>query len=320
MPLVHPPSHGPTAADEPCARVSVVMPFLDAERFIAESIESVLAQTYDAWELLLVDDGSCDTSPAIARAYAQAHPSRIRHFEHPGRANRGPSASRNLGFAHARGEYIALLDADDIWLPEKLAQQIPILDAHREVGALYGNTRYWFSWTGDAEDRAEDFLPELGVADATIMMPPELLTRCLAGTAAVPCTCSIVMRRAVVEAVGGFQEEFRYVFTDQAFYTKLLLTTPVYVSASCWDWYRRHPESACAITSQRGETDAKRLQYLRWTRDYLRTHGHDRGALGRVVHREIRRHERPRLHRLLSRVHHVWQRLRRVASLALTSS
>src|SRR5687768_6214760 len=95
--------------------VSVVIIFWNAERFIQESIKSVFAQTYPAWELLLVDDGSNDGSTAVARRYTEQHPERVRSLEHPGHANRGMSASRNLGIRYAHGAYIAFLDADDVW-------------------------------------------------------------------------------------------------------------------------------------------------------------------------------------------------------------
>ena len=77
--------------------VSVVIPVWNAERFLAEAIESVLAQTWPHWELLLADDGSTDRSAEIARSWESRHPGKIRCLEHPGRANRGESASRNLG-------------------------------------------------------------------------------------------------------------------------------------------------------------------------------------------------------------------------------
>src|SRR5215211_6343875 len=108
--------------------VSVVIPFLNAERFIQEAIESVFAQTYDNWELLLVDDGSNDGSTRIALEYAERNSGRVRYLQHPGHRNRGVSASRNLGISSARGEYIAFLDADDVWLPHKLEQQVEILN------------------------------------------------------------------------------------------------------------------------------------------------------------------------------------------------
>src|SRR5216684_3354263 len=96
---------------------SVIMIFLNAEKFIQEAIESVFAQGYDSWELLLVDDGSTDSSTVLALRYAEQYPVKVRYIEHEGHQNRGMSASRNLGIRHAQGEYLAFLDADDVWLP-----------------------------------------------------------------------------------------------------------------------------------------------------------------------------------------------------------
>src|SRR5688572_6006241 len=98
--------------------VSVVIIFLDAEEFIQEAIDSVFSQTYEMWELLLVDDGSKDSSSMIARRYAEEFPAKVRYLHHHGHQNLDMPASRNVGITAARGEYIAFLDADDIWLPQ----------------------------------------------------------------------------------------------------------------------------------------------------------------------------------------------------------
>ena len=99
--------------------VSVVLNFFNAEKFIREAIESVLAQTYNNWELLLVDDRSTDGSGQIALRYARKDAERVKYLTHKEREKIGRSASLNLGIRNARGEYIAFLDADDVWLPEE---------------------------------------------------------------------------------------------------------------------------------------------------------------------------------------------------------
>src|SRR5215208_3477198 len=114
-------------------RVSVITIFFNAEEFFAEAIESVLAQSYSDWELLLVDDGSTDRSTEIAQSYASLYPQRVRYLELAGHQNRGMSASRNLGISSARGALIAFLDADDIWLPYKLDEQVAILSSQPEA-------------------------------------------------------------------------------------------------------------------------------------------------------------------------------------------
>ena len=173
--------------------VSVVVPFLNAQPFMEESIESVRAPTYPDWELLLVDDGSRDGTSDIARAHALRDPERVRYFEHPGHARRGASAARNLGLHHARGQYIAFLDADDVWLPEKLASQIAIIEAHPEAAMVYNRTQYWHSWTGAAEDRPRDFV-ERARRGVRIRSSSHrgLLTLILRQQSPVPCMCSVL--------------------------------------------------------------------------------------------------------------------------------
>ena len=124
--------------------VSVVVPVYRAERFLDEAIASVRAQRYSEWELLLVDDGGDDGSAAIAKAHVARDPHRVRLLSHPNGENRGASASRNLAIRHARGTYVALLDADDVWLPEKLEAQVALMEANPDVGMLYGNSLYWY--------------------------------------------------------------------------------------------------------------------------------------------------------------------------------
>jgi glycosyltransferase involved in cell wall biosynthesis len=99
-----------TADDVP--RVSVIVPFLNRERFLSEAVESVLAQTYDNWELPLVNDGSTDASPDIVLENADRRPGRIVFLPHPNGAH-GPPLARNAGLRPA-GDYVALLDAEDV--------------------------------------------------------------------------------------------------------------------------------------------------------------------------------------------------------------
>ena len=120
--------------------VSVIIIFLNEQRFLSEAIESVLEQTCSNWELLLVDDGSTDASTGIARRYSECDAQRVRYLEHPSHTNRGMSASRNLGIQEARGEYVALLDADDVWLQDKLARQLEIMEQRPEAAMVYGAT------------------------------------------------------------------------------------------------------------------------------------------------------------------------------------
>jgi glycosyltransferase involved in cell wall biosynthesis len=297
-------------------RVSVIMPFLNLESYLEEAIESVVAQTCPCWELLLVDDGSTDGSSDIARAWAARIPERIRYLEFEGHVNRGASAARNLGLREARGEFIALLDGDDAWVPEKLEQQVKLLDDIPEAGAVYGRTLLWYSWAGSAPGRHRDTQYKLGVRPATLLPGTRLLTLSLQQRAPLPATCSIIMRREAVEHTGGFEESFRRVYTDQAFYAKLLLDTSIYVADACWDRYRQHRSSSIAVATHEGVVHAElphqaRYEYLRWLEQYLLTREVVDRGVWRALQRQLWLYRHPRLHIALSRARLLPDRVRR---------
>src|SRR5690606_23275791 len=119
--------------------------------------------------------------------------------------------------------YVAFLDSDDVWLPDTLAQQVELLEAHPSAAMVYGSTTYWHSWTGQPEDQRRDFVPRLGVPANALIEPPALVPLLLEGGGVVPCTCSFLARRQAVEAVGGFEPAFRTLHEDQVVYVKLCL-------------------------------------------------------------------------------------------------
>jgi glycosyltransferase involved in cell wall biosynthesis len=299
-PLESSPPHPLTRAP---AVVSVIMPFLDVAPFLGEAIESVRAQTYPRWELLLCDDGSTDGSSDIARRYAALDPSRIRHLTHPDGATHGASAARNLGIAAARGEVIALLDGDDVWFPPKLEEQLAILAERPDADALYGVTELRYSWTGAPEDAARDSRPPGGIPSNTLLAPRALLAGMLRRELLVPCTCSIVVRAGAVRRSGGFVDEFRHIYTDVAFYSRLSLVASVLYVERCWDRYRRHPTSAYSEVQRRGEGREARLRWLTWLDRYLDgTDARDDRELRVAVRASLRRVRHPRLFAVVDRV------------------
>jgi len=278
--------------------VSVIIIFFNAERFLDEAIESVFGQTYDAWELLLVDDGSTDGSTAIAQRYTDQHPGKVRYLEHTDHQNRGMSASRNLGIGNAQGAYIAFLDADDVWLSNKLDRQVAILDAQPEAAMVYGPAQWWYSWTGRAEDRLRDYIPEPGVQANALLEGPTLLTRFLRLSDIAPCPSSVLIRRNLVEQVGGFEDRFRGLYEDQVFFAKVCLSQPVFVSSECSARYRQHPNSNCSISQETAQHATGRLAFLRWLADYLSKDGVNNGVLRKALQREIWPYRHPNLDRI----------------------
>jgi len=260
--------------------ISVIIVFLNpVKAFFEEAIQSVFAQTYDNWELLLVDDGSNDFSTEIALRYTEQNLGKVLYLEHPGHQNRGMSASRNLGIRHAKGDYVALLDADDIWLPPKLEQQVAILEEQSEAAMVYSSTHVWYSWTGNPEDAQRDWEKGLGgFPPNTLVQPPTLLTLLLQRKVHTPGTCSVLMRRGLIEDVGGFEESFRNLYEDQAFFAKVFLKAPVFLQGGRWDRYRQHPENACSGGEKAGQyhpfkPHPARFTYLNWLEKYLEEQG-----------------------------------------------
>ena len=167
--------------------VSVVIPAYNAGRYIAKTIESVLAQSYSRYEVLVADDGSTDNTAEVAGRYGP--PVRLLT-----QANKGPAAARNLALRHATGDYIAFLDADDLWHPEKLATQVRFMEANPEIG-ICGTRRMDFQ-DGD-----------------TVSWPPlpnVIATHRIDGRTVIVknrfSTSTVMLRTSVLRQVGEFDE------------------------------------------------------------------------------------------------------------------
>jgi glycosyltransferase involved in cell wall biosynthesis len=295
----------------PEQEVSVVVIFKDEEAFLEQAIESVLAQTHGDWELLLVDDGSTDGSTAIARHYARQADGRVRYLEHPGHANLGMSAARNLGLSRAAGEFVSLLDADDELFPHALEEQVAILRAHPSAGMVYGPLEYWYGWTGLPEDEARDFVYPVGVPTDRIYEPPSLIALFIQDVAFAPS--GMLLRRSVVEQVGGFEQSFRDLYEDQVFAAKVCRATPVYVSGRCFYRYRQHADSCCITAAREGRLDDARQPFLRWLASYLEEEQLEGDDAWRLVRAELRREPWQRWARR-ARLGKAWNFARRVAA------
>jgi len=289
--------------------VSTIMIFFNEEKFIQEAIDSVFAQTYENWELLLVDDGSTDKSTEIARRCATQYPDKVRYLEHYGHENRGMSATRNLGLQNVQGEYIALLDADDIWLPQKLEKQVNILNTQPEVAMVFSPSKLWYSWTGNVEDSQRDFIEEASIETNTVIRPPKLLIWSTLKTKVFSAsTCSMLLRSEVFERLGGFENKFRGLYEDQAFLTKVYLHKPVMVISDCLDWYRQHPNSCVAINYKK--IKAERLVFLEWVEDYLSKQGVKDTDVWQALGEELWPYRHPKLSNLLETYRHFNKQLK----------
>lgn len=169
-------------------KVSVVIPVYNARDVIGETIETVLAQTWKDREIVVVDDGSSDGSGDIVRSFGE----RVRYVR---QENGGVARARNRGIAESTGEYVALLDHDDLWHPTKLDRQVAVLDGRPEVGMVVTDVAHL-----DREGKP------MGVIGAGYN-PSEAFAR-LFVRGFVPTPSAAMIRRSVLETVGGFDERF----------------------------------------------------------------------------------------------------------------
>jgi glycosyltransferase involved in cell wall biosynthesis len=170
--------------------VSVIIPTHNREDLIGETIQSVLDQTFTDFEILVVDNGSTD---ATCRVIEGIGDSRIHYYyqENTG----GPAGPRNTGIKKARGQYIAFLDSDDLWLKDKLALQVEILDSDPQVGLTYGSCNP-FGDRGDDLDQSVARLPsEVGMMFEKLFLSWNY----------IPCL-TVMTRRSILERIGGFDE------------------------------------------------------------------------------------------------------------------
>ncbi len=215
-----------TASKNP--QVSVIIPAYNGSRYIQQAIESVLTQTYQNWELIIIDDGSTDNTRQIVQQYGD----QLRYFY---QENQGVAAARNRGILEAKGEFIAFLDQDDWFLADKLAAQVAGFDAQPSLGIVHSGWQI-VNQTGAAIYDMELWhsLPDLSLADWLLWKPVFL--------------GAMMFRRSWLEFAGGFNCRYH-----QAPDVDLVLRLAVMGCESVWVnqktvFYRQHQDNASLNT------------------------------------------------------------------------
>jgi glycosyltransferase involved in cell wall biosynthesis len=253
--------------------VSIITPYLNAEEFLAEAIASVEKQSLGNWELLLVDDGSTDSSRQIADA-AGERDRRIRSLTRPSDRVAGAASARNCGIEEASGEYLTFLDADDLFLPEKLSTEISLMARFPDVGMTCGGTVWWHP---GQEDR--DWSDEIRSLRPDRYEPPVLLNLALLlQRAHVPSLCGVMVRREAVPTAAPFETSLS-LYEDQTLLLKVLADRPVYVGRHLTALYRQHPSSTSSTAGNVGEylrtgPHPARAKFLAWARTYFEERPH----------------------------------------------
>jgi glycosyltransferase involved in cell wall biosynthesis len=244
--------------------VAVIIPcYATPAHFLRAAIASVQAQSDPRWELVISLDAATPESAAVAREAGASDPARIRVIGPEGGKPTGLSATRNRGVAASEAPFLAFLDADDVIVPDKHAQQLALFEQHPTAAMMYGRPSYWWSWMGAEAGDCFDYQPPLGVPDGEVFPPPDLVARQISGHAMVPAPCDILVRRHALEAVRGFNEAFRTLYEDQVFFSRIGMRFPVLPVDALWAYYRQHPASMTRVaTAQEGI--AARRKFLNW--------------------------------------------------------
>lgn len=212
---------------------SVIIPAYNCGLYLAMAVHSALDQDYPNLEIIVVNDGSTDDTLDVLAQFG----ARIVVVNQP---NSGVAAARNLGMQTARGAFIALLDADDLWLPGKLRKQVDYLSAHPELGAVYCA---WREWRPDAQgvfsvpqlSRAEMEQQGIEAQDSGWLYNKLFLD-------SIIHTSTLLMRREIMQQVGAFDPALRR-GQDYDYWFRLARLAPIHKLRAVLSLYRIHPES-----------------------------------------------------------------------------
>lgn len=175
--------------------VDIIIPAYNAAKYLPDALDSVAAQEFDDWQIVLVDDGSTDNTAEVIAPYRERFGAKMTYVR---QTNRGLPAARNTAIRNSSSEYLALLDADDVWLPCRLAESVRALREHPNAGVAYGGITLI-----DSEGRpGQSFLGDEKNAN------PKIATEIYTREIHLPCP-TVTFRRRCVEQVGLFDESMR---------------------------------------------------------------------------------------------------------------
>ncbi|HXM42397.1 MAG TPA: glycosyltransferase family A protein [Bryobacteraceae bacterium] len=212
-------------------RASVVVPAYNAAAYLPYAIDSVLAQTYADWEIVIVDDGSIDHTRAMVDSYRLKLQDRLQYVY---QSNQGVSAARNSGIRAARGEFIALLDADDVWLPQRLERGVAALDADPAVGLVHAKVAR---------------IDTRGLVTGQLKVEPKYLSGSIARhiyTRRAHLICTTVMFRKSCLAAAGWFDEAMQTTEDRDLWFRIALRYKIAYIGEVLAYYRISPTSTTA--------------------------------------------------------------------------
>jgi glycosyltransferase involved in cell wall biosynthesis len=236
-------------------KVSVIITCYNSEKYIRQALDSILAQDYDSFQVYAVNDGSSDATASILQTYGN----RITVLSHPDGSNHGQSASLNLGISLSDSDYIAFMDHDDLWQPDKLKKQVAILDQRQDVGLVYTN-----GYVVDAKgDRRYTLLGKEHVEKNSI---GDILLDCYIRTPSM-----VMVRRSLLTQVGSFVQG---IIADQDMWVRIKEVSRFHYLDELLVYYREHQGQTSVTNNIKMWKDAlwvlenamRRYPYPAWIR------------------------------------------------------
>jgi glycosyltransferase involved in cell wall biosynthesis len=219
--------------------VSVVIPAYNCVLYLEETIRSILGQTASDIEIIVINDGSTDATGAIARSFGEP----VRVFDQP---NSGVSTARNHGVREARGAFIALVDHDDYWFPNKLANQLTAFEGHPQVDVVFSDfTRWHQNGGGGRFPEPSTFLPQAAPQGIDNEYSGWIYHQMLLDSWVL--TSTALVRTEVVLANGGFDETLPY-SEDWDFWLRLSRTSQFLKLREATTLYRQHADQGSRVT------------------------------------------------------------------------
>lgn len=245
--------------------VSVIITFLNEEKFLEEAIKSVLHQQYTNWNLLLIDNGATDKSTDIALRYAFTGQGKITYYEHRSYGDKRLTPRRHHVVKKATGDLIAYLNAGDVWLPGKLSEQVEIFLQNPGIGMVAEASDYWYAW----EDQSyANIKVTVGVNQDKVYTPPQLLSALYPlGKGAAPRPSSLMVTKEAIEKAGNFEDLFLNelpVYEYQAFLSMIFLHEKVFISSACNNLYRQRQGSPGSMVFTGAEHHRVHAAFLQW--------------------------------------------------------
>lgn len=239
--------------------IDVIIPLYNGELFIAQALESVLSQTLPPARIIVVNDGSTDKGPEIVYSYQNKGSTPIEIIT---QENKGLSAARNTGITHATGDYIAFLDADDVWLPEKLQQQMYVLTNSNLSDLALVYCKYAIINTKGALD------PDGFVVPLNTTMRGMVFNKLLSGNKILSSGSGVLIKRSVFDIVGRFNETLRF-GEDWDMWLRIAEKYEVDYAEKVLVHIRRHGDN---MTASKHKVFQGEITFYRTWLPYLSTH------------------------------------------------